>query len=108
MAGGSIFAGMFREPYYIKDRHSWTGVALTYGLALAVLLFIDDAFRALIYSQVALSIQLPWTIFLQIYLTSSAAVMGKYANSRLQRTVLLLIGLTVTALNVMLLWDILS
>ncbi len=108
MAGGSIFAGMFREPYDIKDRHSWTGVALTYGLALAVLLFIDDAFRALIYSQVALSLQLPWTIFLQIYLTSSATVMGKYANSRRQRAVLALIGVTVTALNLMLLWDILS
>ncbi|MDR7867402.1 MAG: Nramp family divalent metal transporter [Sporomusaceae bacterium] len=108
MAGGSIFAGMFREPYDIKDRHSWTGVALTYGLALAVLLFIDDAFRALIYSQVALSLQLPGTIFLQIYLTSSAAVMGKYANSRRQRAMLALIGVTVTALNLMLLWDILS
>ncbi|MDT8902120.1 Nramp family divalent metal transporter [Anaeroselena agilis] len=108
MAGGSIFAGMFREPYDIKDRHSWTGVALTYGLALAVLLFIDDAFRALIYSQVALSIQLPWTIFLQVYLTSSAAVMGKYANSRFQRAVLVLIGVIVTALNIMLLIDTLS
>ncbi len=108
MAGGSIFAGIFREPYDIKDRHSWAGVALTYGLALAALLFIDDAFRALIYSQVALSIQLPWTIFLQIYLTSSAAVMGKYANSRRQRAVLVLIGAIVTALNVMLLWDTLS
>ena len=108
MAGGSIFAGIFREPYDIKDRHSWVGVALTYGLALVVLLFIDDAFRALIYSQVALSLQLPWTIFLQIYLTSSATVMGKYANSRPQRAVLVLIGVTVTALNLMLLWDILS
>ncbi len=108
MAGGSIFAGIFREPYDIKDRHSWLGVALTYGLALAVLLFIDDSFQGLIYSQVALSIQLPLTIFLQIYLTSSAKVMGKYANSRFQKVVLALIGVTVTVLNVMLLREMLS
>jgi manganese transport protein len=107
MAGGSIFAGMFKEPYDIKDRHSWMGVALTYGLALAALLFIDDTFQGLIYSQVALSIQLPWTIFLQVYLTSSPRVMGKYANSRLQKTMLGLIGATVTLLNMLLLWDIL-
>ena len=45
MAGGSIFAGIFKEPYDIKDRHSWIGVVVTYGLALVILLFIDDAFR---------------------------------------------------------------
>ncbi len=108
MAGGSIFAGIFKEPYDIKDKHSWVGVALTYGLGLAVLLFIDDTFQGLIYSQVALSIQLPWTIFLQIYLTSSPKVMGKYANSRLQKAALLLIGLTVTVLNLLLLAELAS
>jgi manganese transport protein len=107
MAGGSIFAGLFREPYDIRDRHSWVGVALTYGLALVVLLFIDDTFRGLIYSQVALSIQLPWTIFLQIYLTSSPRVMGKYANSRLQKAMLVVIGAAVTLLNILLLGDLL-
>jgi manganese transport protein len=108
MAGGSIFAGIFREPYDIRDRHSWLGVALTYGLALAGLLFIDDSFRGLIYSQVALSVQLPLTIFLQIYLTSSTKVMGKYANSRFQKVVLALIGVTVTVFNILLLREMLS
>ena len=32
IAGGSIFAGMFKEPYNIKDQHSYTGVFLTYIL----------------------------------------------------------------------------
>jgi manganese transport protein len=108
MAGGSIFAGLFKEPYDIRDWHSWVGVALTYGLALIVLLFVGDAFKGLIFSQVALSLQLPATIFLQIYLTSSAAVMGKYVNSRRQQALLVLIGATVTVLNIMLLKDILS
>ena len=107
MAGGSIFAGIFGEPYAIKDRHSWLGVAVTYGLAAAALLLIDDAFQALLYSQIALSIQLPWTIFLQLYLTSSPRVMGKYANTNLQKIILGLVGATVAVLNAMLLKDIL-
>ena len=62
IAGGSIYAGLFEEAYNIKDHHSWHGVLLTYGLALVVLFFIADPFQGLIYSQIALSIQLPWTI----------------------------------------------
>ena len=107
MAGGSIFAGMFGEPYDIKDRHSRLGVMLTYGLALLFFFFVQDPFQGLIYSQMALSLQLPFTIGLQLYLTSSVQVMGKYANNLRQRIVLAAIGLFVTALNVLLLKDML-
>lgn len=105
MAGGSIFAGIFREPYDIKDRHSWLGVAITYTVAVIIILFIESPFQGLVYSQMFLSIQLPWTIFLQIYLTSSKKVMGKYANTGPQQIVLWTIGSIVSVLNVMLLWD---
>ena len=107
MAGGSIFAGIFKEPYDIKDRHSWLGVLLTYGFAVLIILFIDDPFQGLIYSQVALSIQLPWTIFMQIYLTSSSKVMGEYANTKLQKILLWSIGIIVSVLNILLLIDML-
>jgi manganese transport protein len=50
-----------------------------------------------------LSIQLPITIFLQVYLTSSERVMGKYKNSKLDAIGLYLIGAVVTALNIALL-----
>jgi manganese transport protein len=105
MAGGSIFAGIFKEPYNIKDRHSWVGVAITYVLAVIIILFITSPFEGLIYSQMFLSIQLPWTIFLQIYLTSSKKVMGNYANTSRQQVMLWTIGIIVSVLNVMLLWD---
>lgn len=105
MAGGSIFAGLFKEPYDIKDRHSWVGVAITYIFAVIIILFITSPFDGLVYSQMFLSIQLPWTIFLQIYLTSSKKVMGKYANTSRQQVMLWLIGLIVSVLNIMLLWD---
>lgn len=107
MAGGSIFAGMFGEPYDIKDRHSRLGVMLTYGLALVFFFFVQDPFQGLIYSQMALSLQLPFTIGLQLYLTSSRQIMGKYANNTRQKLVLGAIGLFVTALNILLLKDML-
>lgn len=108
IAGGSIYAGLFEEAYNIKDHHSWHGVLLTYGLALIILFFINDPFQGLIYSQIALSIQLPWTIILQIYLTSSKKIMGKYANTKLQKTLLWSIGSIVAILNIMLLQDMLK
>lgn len=47
-----------------------------------------------------LSIQLPFTIFLQVYLTSSEEVMGIYKNSLLSKTILYAIGGIVTLLNI--------
>ncbi len=70
-----------------------------------ILFFIQDPFSGLIYSQMALSIQLPWTIGLQIYLTSSKKIMGKYANNWRQKLTLGGIGLIVAVLNIMLLME---
>lgn len=108
MAGGSIYAGIFGESYDIKDYHSWHGAAITYGAALLLIFFISDPFQGLIYSQIALSVQLPITIFLQVYLTSSKKIMGKYANTRLQKTILGGIAIIVTGLNVLLLQELLK
>jgi len=103
MAGGSIFAGIFKEPYNIKDRHSRIGLALTIVSAVLIIFLISDPFKGLILSQMFLSVQLPITIFLQIYLTSSKKVMGKYANGKFTLTMLLVIGSIVSVLNIMLL-----
>jgi len=103
MAGGSIFAGIFAEPYDISDSHTKAGVLITMVTAAAVIFFITSPFQGLIYSQMLLSVQLPITIFTQIYLTSSKKVMGKYANSKLTKILLWCIGMVVTLLNVALL-----
>ncbi len=100
MAGGSIFAGIFKEPYDIKDSHSKWGVLVTMIPAFLIILFIKDPFKGLIYSQMLLSMQLPITIFTQIYLTSSKKVMGKYANSLGDKIVLWVIAVIVAGLNV--------
>ncbi len=106
MAGGSIVSGMVREPYNIKDNHTRTGVLISILGALVIIFFIRNPFRGLILSQVFLSIQLPFTVFTQVYLTSSKKVMGKYANTRLMFVLLSIIALIVTYLNLKLLFDI--
>jgi len=103
MAAGTIFSGMFREPYDIKDNHSRIGVLISLVLALLIILIISDPFRGLIVSQMCLSIQLPITIFLQVYLTSSGKVMGKYKNTKRTTIALYIIGAFVTVLNIALL-----
>ena len=103
MAAGSIFSGIFGESYNIKDIHSKVGVILSLGIALMVIFFIENPFHGLIISQMILSIQLPFTVFLQVGLTSSPKVMGKYANSTWTKWLLYGIAAIVSALNIMLL-----
>lgn len=103
MAAGSIFAGIYKEPYDIKDSHSRIGVLSSLIIAFALIMVISNPFQGLIYSQMALSVQLPITIFSQVYLTSSPKVMGKYKNSAYTKWLLYVIGGIVTLLNVMLL-----
>jgi manganese transport protein len=108
MAGGSIVSGMYKEPYDVKDNHSRIGIIISLVGALVIIFFVGDPFKGLILSQVFLSIQLPFTIAIQVYLTSSKKVMGKYANSRFLIGLLLVIGGIVTFLNLKLLFDFLK
>jgi manganese transport protein len=108
MAGGSIVSGMYKEPYNVKDNHSKIGIIISLVGALLIILVIGDPFKALILSQVFLGIQLPFTVAIQVYLTSSKKVMGKYANSRFLISLLLIILFIVTYLNIRLLFDLLK
>lgn len=105
MAGGSIVSGISGEPYDIKDNHTKWGVLISLVGALIIIFFIGDPFKGLILSQVFLSIQLPFTVAIQVYLTSSKKVMGKYANSNFLKTLLLIIAAFVTYLNIRLLFS---
>jgi manganese transport protein len=105
MAGGSIVSGMTGEPYDIKDNHTRTGVLISLIGALIIIFVISDPFKGLIISQVFLSIQLPFTVITQVYLTSSKKVMGKYVNSGLLKTTLIIITTIVVLLNLKLFFD---
>lgn len=103
MAAGSIFAGMFGEAYNAKDTHSIVGILISLGAALLIIFFIADPFEGLIYSQMILSVQLPFTVFLQVSLTSSKRVMGIYANRSWNSAFLYFLATIVTVLNIWLL-----
>lgn len=103
IAGASIFAGLFSEAYSPKDIHSKAGTLLSFVPALLLIFVIGNPFQGLIISQMLLSVQLPVTVFTQIYLTSSKRVMGKYVNKRSTTVVLLSLGVLVTVMNIALL-----
>ena len=100
MAGGTIFSGIFNKPYDIATKETRQGVLITMIPAALIILLIRSPFQGLIYSQMLLAVQLPITIFTQIYLTSSKKVMGRYANSTGLKMVLWAIAIVVTALNI--------
>jgi manganese transport protein len=102
MAGGSVFAGIFRRPYDIRDSSSRAGIFLSLAFALAAALLVSDSYRALLLSQQLLSLQLPITVLLLIYLTSSRKVMGRYANHGVEKLLLCAVAMVVIALNIML------
>lgn len=103
MAAGAIFAGIFGESYNIKDVHSRVGVVLSLFVALGLVFVIGNPFKGLIISQMILSLQLPFTVFLQVSLTSSKRVMGQYANSHMSTAILYFIASLVSVLNILLL-----
>lgn len=103
MAGSSIMAGLFGEPYNIRDVHSRLGAGVTYLVALLAILVIPDPFQGLIYSQIFLCLQLPLTVLLLVTLTSSRKVMGEFANSLPTRVLLAACAAIVTVLNIQLL-----
>jgi manganese transport protein len=105
-SGGSVVAGMFHESFDIKDLHSKVGVIITLFGALGIIFFLTDTFKALIWSQIILSFQLPWTIIALLTLTSSKKVMGSFVNSFYLNILNWLIALIIIALNIMMLYQI--
>ncbi len=108
MAGGSIFAGIFREPFDPSDNHSRTGVLITLAGAVAIVCLLRDPFQGILWSQIVLSMQLPLSILALVVLTSSSKVMGKFSNSATDKSLLWITALIVSFLNVLLLQQILS
>ena len=72
--------------------------------ALLISLLIADTFKALIISQVCLSIQLPLTMLPIFILTNRRSVMGKYTNGWLENTALAVTGLIIVFLNALLVY----
>jgi len=108
IAAGTIMAGISSEPYDINDNHSRLGVVISLAVAVVIIFLISNPFNGLIISQVVLSMQLPFTVFLQVRLTSSEKVMGRFKNSLFTKYLLYILGGIVTLLNLYLLLSLLN
>ena len=62
--------------------------------------------QLLVYSQVFLSIALPFSIFPLIYLTSKKSLMGEFANAKWNTILGYVVAIVLTILNIKLLFDI--
>ncbi|WP_036144706.1 Nramp family divalent metal transporter [Luteibacter sp. 9135] len=100
MAGQMIMQGFvdFRIPIWLRR-------AITMLPSFAVVLAGVDATRALVLSQVALSIALPFPMIALVWFTSRGDVMGAFRNGRLVVVLSALAALVVLGLNVLLLLD---
>ncbi|MBI5643281.1 MAG: Nramp family divalent metal transporter [Deltaproteobacteria bacterium] len=103
LAGGTVFTGYLGKE--IDPQKTWFrgGVFLTAVPAIIIIMFLGDTYKALIWSQVILSMQLPLTIIPLIILTRSRKVMGVYANGRFENLLLYVCGGIIISLNVLLL-----
>jgi len=102
LAAGVTFTGYLGKETRVESNWFRLGMILTLGAAYLLILLVSDTFRALILSQVCLSIQLPLTMLPLLLLTASKRVMGKYANAWQENGIMILTGLAVLVLNVLL------
>jgi manganese transport protein len=105
MAGGTIFTGYLLKPTDLQNKWFRLGVALTLIPAVIIVCFGFDPLKALIISQAALSVQLPFTIIPLFLLTRSEKVMGRFRNRWRENALIIITGVVVIGLNLLLLYQ---
>ncbi|HEY3298753.1 MAG TPA: Nramp family divalent metal transporter [Armatimonadota bacterium] len=108
IAGGSTFSGYLKEDDGTEINYFRFGTVLTLGIACLILLFIRSTFKALVISQVCLSVQLPLTMLPLYLLTSSRRVMGHYVTGWLENAGMIVTGIIIVGLNILLLLGLLG
>jgi manganese transport protein len=92
---------------------AWARRLLTRGIAIIPALFVTWSYgdagtaKLLVFSQVVLSLQLPFAIVPLIRFTSSRKIMGDAANHRVAVAVALVIVSLIIVLNALLIWKVL-
>jgi len=108
MAGGTVMNGFLKGNDGAESKLSRAGMTLTLGIACILILLVHDTFRALVLSQVCLSIQLPFTMLPLYLLTSSRRVMGDYATGWLEKSAMVVTGVAILFMNALLVWQLLG
>ncbi|GAK31372.1 NRAMP family manganese (Mn2+) transporter [Weissella oryzae SG25] len=107
---GTLTGQIIMEGFAHLQLPMWVQRLVTRGLALVPIIIFTIIFGAtegaldklLVYSQVFLSVALPFSMFPLIYFTSRTKYMGEFKNARWMTIVAYLVALALTLLNVQL------
>lgn len=102
-AGATIMEGLLRVRVPLLARRAVTAIP-----ALVILATGFDPTRALVLSQVFLSIGIPFALIPLAWLTSRRQVMGAFANRMPLRLMTIAVTVAIVLLNVLLVWLIVS
>ncbi|HEU4962666.1 MAG TPA: Nramp family divalent metal transporter [Bacilli bacterium] len=105
MAQANVVTGYLGKPSDTKTNWWRYALILTTVPALAVILMGFDSFQLLVASQVALSIQLPFTIIPLLLLVRKHKVMGDFRSKPLEFWLAVLIAVVIILLNLLLLYQ---
>jgi manganese transport protein len=104
MAEANVITGFLGKPEDPESLLYRAAVFLTSIPSFIIILFNVDTFRILIFSQVVLSLQLPFTLLPLLVLCRSEKVMGVFRSRGVEFVAAVLITLVVVALNLYLLY----
>jgi manganese transport protein len=105
LAEANVVTGYLGKPEDPRTRAYRIGLVVTSLPAMFVIALGVDSYKALIVSQVLLSIQLPFTIIPLLWLSRSKRVMGGYRMNAVQLGVGVLLAAVIIGLNVFLLYQ---
>lgn len=104
LAEANVITGYTGRPEDPHSRYYRLALIATSVPAMLIIALGVDSYVVLILSQVALSIQLPFTIIPLILLVGSRRVMGDYASGRIEKLLGIAVAAIVIGLNVLLLY----
>ena len=102
-AEANVFTAFLGKPENPRSFWYKFGLISTAIPAFLVIALNFDSYKVLILSQVALSIQLPFTIIPLIYLTRSKKVMKEFASNTYSFIIGIIVAMIIIALNIYLL-----
>lgn len=104
IAGGTTFSGYIGKETKLEGMPFKAGMLMTMIPACLLILLINSAesYKAMIFSQVCLSLQLPFTMLPLFLLTNNRKVMGEYKNSPFENIAMAVTGLLIVGLNIFL------
>jgi manganese transport protein len=108
---GTISGQVVMEGFLNIRMQPWLRRMLTRGVALVPAVIVialagnEGTYRLLIFSQVVLSLQLPFAVIPLIHFTSDKNKMGAFANNLIIKLAAWCVAAIIVALNLKLVWD---